>query len=217
VNWFADTLAGGRDDATFARLEAAAAKLPIGAEGLLLCPYLTGCMDPHWDPDARAAFVGLSPHHGVGHMYRAMLEAIALESARAIDAMVAAGIAADEIVAIGGGAKSALWRQIYADATGLPVRTARTIDASAVGAAMTAAVGAGIHESFATAAKAMSSLEPPTLPDPRKKEHYAALAQLQGEVYRANAALFARLKPLREGMPPSQAAPTPLPAQAAMR
>lgn len=217
VNWFADTLAGGRDDATFARLEAAAANLPIGAEGLLLCPYLTGCMDPHWDPDARAAFVGLSPHHGIGHLYRAMLEAITLESARAIDAMVAAGIAADEIVAIGGGAKSALWRQIYADATGLPVRTGRTIDASAVGAAMTAAVGAGIHESFAAAAMAMSSLEPPTLPDPRMKQHYTALAQLQGEVYRANAALFARLKPLREGALPSEAAPSSLPAQAAKR
>jgi xylulokinase len=216
VNWFADTLAGGRDDATFARLEAAAAKLPVGAEGLLLCPYLTGCMDPHWDPDARAAFVGLSPHHGIGHLYRAMLEAITLESARAIDAMVAAGIAADEIVAIGGGAKSALWRQIYADATGLPVRTGRTIDASAVGAAMTAAVGAGIHESFAAAAKAMSSLEPPILPDPRMKEQYAALAALQGEVYRANAALFARLKPLREGAPPSQVASPPQPAQAAV-
>jgi xylulokinase len=216
VNWFADTLAGSRDDATFARLEESAAKLPVGAEGLLLCPYLTGCMDPHWDPDARAAFVGLSPHHGIGHLYRAMLEAITLESARAIDAMVAAGIAADEIVAIGGGAKSALWRQIYADATGLPVRTGRTIDASAIGAAMTAAVGAGIHESFAAAAKAMSSLEPPTLPDPRMKEQYAALAALQGDVYRANAALFARLKPLRDGVLPSAEALSPRPAQAAL-
>ncbi len=156
-------------------------------------------MDPHWDPDARAAFVGLSAHHGVGHMYRAMLEAITLESARSIAAMVAAGIAADEIVAIGGGARSALWRQIYADATGLPVMTGRTVDASAVGAAMTAAVGAGIHPSFAEAAQAMSSLEPPTLPDPRVSERYAALAELHGEAYRANAALFARLAPWRLG------------------
>lgn len=199
INWFAETLAGGQDQANFARLEAAAASLPIGAEGLLLCPYLSGCMDPHWDPDARAAFVGLSAHHGLGHMYRAMLEAITLESARAIAAMVAAGIEADEIVAIGGGARSALWRQIYADATGLPVMTGRTVDASAVGAAMTAAVGAGIHPSFAEAAHAMSSLEPATMPDPRAKERYTALAGLQDEAYRANAALFARLAPWRLG------------------
>lgn len=199
LNWFVDALAGGQDAATFARLEAAAAAIPIGAEGLLLCPYLSGCMNPHWDPDARAAFVGLSANHGVGHMYRAMLEAITLESAGAIAAMAAAGIAAREIVAIGGGARSALWRQIYADATGLPVMTGRTVDASAVGAAMTAAVGAGIHDSFAAAARTMSRLEPPTLPDPSVRDRYGALAELQGEVYRANATLFARLAPWRLG------------------
>jgi xylulokinase len=199
LNWFAGAMAGGQDAATFARLEEAAARLPIGAEGLLLCPYLSGCMDPHWDPNARAAYVGLSANHGIGHMYRAMLEAITLESARAIAAMVEAGIAAEEIVAIGGGARSALWRQIYADATGLPVLTGRTVDASAVGAAMTAAVGAGLHPGFAAAAQAMSRLEPATQPEPAAGERYAALAELHGEVYRANAALFARLAPWRMG------------------
>src|SRR5690606_32012297 len=83
INWFVDNFAGGRDPAIFERLEAAATALPVGAEGLVMCPYLTGCMDPHWDPDARAAFVGLSGHHTPGHMYRALLEAITLESARA--------------------------------------------------------------------------------------------------------------------------------------
>lgn len=214
VNWFADTLAGGHDAATFERLENSARALTIGAEGLLLCPYMSGCMDPHWDPDARAAFIGLSAHHGLGHMYRAMLEAIALESARAITAMVEAGIAADEIVAIGGGAQSPLWRRIYADATGLPVRTGQTIDASAVGAAMSAAVGAGIHESFAGAASAMSSLGAPTLPDPTVKPAYDALSALQGEVYRANAQLFAKLRPWRNR---ALSAPAPSPPAAVAR
>lgn len=193
VNWFVDNLAAGRGDDVFAELEAAAAGLPVGAEGLLLCPYLTGCMDPHWDPDARAAFVGLSPHHTRGHMYRAMLEAITLESARAIEAMDAAGIPAREIVAIGGGARSALWRQMYADATGLPVMAGKTIDASAVGAAMTAGVGAGLFGSFAEAARAMSRLEPPTMPDRHRRQVWRQLSDLQAEVYGANAPVFARL------------------------
>lgn len=199
LNWFADTMTGSHDGAVFEQLEQKVSALPPGAEGLVFCPYLSGCMDPHWDTDARAAFIGLSAHHGAGHMYRAVLEAITFESARAIDAMRDHGIAATEIVAIGGGAKSALWRRIYADATGLPVRTAQTVDASAVGAAMTAAVGAGLHRSFADAAQAMSSLGEPTIPHLQAKSHYDALSALQGEAYRANAALFAKLQPWRSG------------------
>lgn len=202
INWFVDNLAGGRGDEVFAQLEAAAAELPVGAEGLLLCPYLTGCMDPHWDPDARAAFVGLSAHHTLGHMYRAMLEAIALESTRAIEAMVSAGIPAREIVAIGGGAKSALWRQLYADATGLPVMAGKTVDASALGAAMTAGVGAGLFTSFAEAARAMSRLETPVLPDRHARRSWQDLSALQGEVYQANAAVFAKLAKWRGARTP---------------
>lgn len=197
VNWLLETLLGSHEAGDFARLEREAAALPIGAEGLLLCPYLVGCMDPHWNPDARAAFVGLSGHHRRGHFYRATLEGITLEVARAIAAMVAAGIPAREIVAIGGGAKSALWRQIVADTTGLPVLTGRTVDASALGAAISAAVGAGLFEGFAEAARAMSRLEPATLPDPSQAAPYRQLSELQGEVYRCNAEIFTRLKPLR--------------------
>ncbi len=210
INWFVDNFAGGRDPAIFERLEAAATALPVGAEGLVVCPYLTGCMDPHWDPDARAAFVGLSGHHTLGHMYRALLEAITLESARAIEAMAEAGMDSQEIVAIGGGAKSALLRRLYADATGLPVMAGRTIDASAVGAAMTAAVGAGLFAGFAEAARAMSSLEPATLPDRHERPKYRALSELQGDVYRCNAALFAKLAALRtSAATPSPAEPRP--------
>lgn len=197
VNWLLETLLGSHDGVDFERLEEAAASLPIGSEGLLLCPYLIGCMDPHWDPEARAAFIGLSGNHRPGHLYRATLEGLTLEVARAIAAMIAAGIPAREIVAIGGGAKSALWRQIVADATGLPVLTGRTVDASAVGAAMSAAVGAGLFDGFAEAARAMSSLEAVTEPNPEVAAQYRALSDLQGEVYRCNAEIFSRLKPLR--------------------
>ena len=186
INWFVDTLAGGRDSPdVFARLEAEAADLPVGSEGVTVSPYLSGCMDPHWDPDARAAFLGLAPHHGLGHLYRASLEALTLESARCIASMDAAGLAPAKIVAVGGGAASALWRAMLADATGLPLSVSRSVEASSLGAAMAAAAGLGWHASLADAAQAMSAQGDVTAPSPAGAAAWAALAERQARAYRA--------------------------------
>ena len=82
VNYMVDTFAGGRQEpGVFERLATAVASIPVGAEGLLICPYLTGCMDPHWNPEARATVTGLGLHHTAAHLYQAVLEALTLEAA----------------------------------------------------------------------------------------------------------------------------------------
>jgi xylulokinase len=185
VNWFIDAFAGGRDDAgVFARLEEQAAALPVGAEGVTVCPYLSGCMDPHWDPSARAAFLGLAPHHGIGHLYRAVLEALTLESARCVAAMAAEGLAPQRIVAVGGGAASALWRRMIADATGLPLAVSGSLEASSLGAGMSAAVGAGWFAGFDEAASAMSREGPTTAPDLAARSAWSVLSARQAAAYR---------------------------------
>jgi xylulokinase len=188
VDWFVDGFAGGRDApdraALFAKLEAMAAEIPIGAEGALVCPYLTGCMDPHWDADARASISGLGPHHGLGHLYRAVLEALTLEIARCVDAMREQGLAPERIVAVGGGAASALWRRMLADATGLPLAVSTSLEASSAGAAMAAAAGAGWYGSIAEAAAGMASESAPTDPDPSVRDAWAALSRKQAAAYR---------------------------------
>ncbi len=185
VNWFIDAFAGGRDDpAVFARLEAAAAAIPVGAEGVTVSPYLIGCMDPHWDPAARASIGGLGPGHGSAHVYRAILEALTLESARCVAAMRAAGVAADKVLAVGGGAQSALWLRMVADATGLPVARSASVEASALGAGMSAAVGAGWFAGFAEAAAAMSREESALAPDPAARAAWDAASARQAASYR---------------------------------
>ncbi|MFN3615162.1 MAG: xylulokinase [Rubrimonas sp.] len=185
INWFVDAFAGGRaDPAVFARLEAAAAAAPIGCEGLAMAPYLTGCMDPHWDPRARASFVGLSPAHGLGHLYRAVLEALTLESARCVRAMARAGLGPERILAVGGGAQSALWMRMIADASGLPVTRSASPEASSLGAAISAAVGLGWFADFAAAAAAMSAEGPTLEPDPTVADLWAEADARQAAAYR---------------------------------
>lgn len=182
TDWLAERFLGGRD--RFAELEAEAAALPVGSEGLTVCPYLNGAMDPHWDTDATAAITGLQPHHGPAHLFRAALEAMTLESARCVASMRREGLEAETIVAVGGGAHNALWLRMYADATGLPVSVSRSLEASALGAGISAAVGAGLHPDFETAAAAMSRADPAAAPDPAARAAWDALERRQAAAYR---------------------------------
>ena len=193
TRWFRDTFFGTSPDTIYDELEAAASVLPIGSDGLLTLPYWSGCADPHWDPDARGCMVGITAAHGAAHVYRSILEALTLETARSARAMEAAGVAVKELVAIGGGAQSALWVQMVADATARPVRVCETVQASSLGAGMLAAVGGGWFATPHEAAQAMSGSTRTIEPDSQRSARYRELSDVQGELYLANSGMFARL------------------------
>jgi xylulokinase len=184
----------------FSTLEAEAAASPIGARGLVLVPYWSGCMPPYWDTSARGVIAGLSASHGRGDVYRAMLEGIALEQAmvtRRIGAAV--GRPVDHYTAIGGGASSDLWCQILADASGLAVQRSGTVEASSLGAAMAAAVGAGWFPSIAQAANAMAGRAVRTFePRPQAVARYAELGAIYEELWPALSAWNRRLSAFAE-------------------
>ena len=126
-----------------AALDRLAAEVQPGCEGLLFLPALTGAMAPEWVPTARGCFYGLTMAHGSRHLARAMLEGCAFAMRDVIERLRAMGLAINTITLLGGGARSAIWAQIRADATGLPVLVPHETDSSAVGAAMLAGVAAG--------------------------------------------------------------------------
>jgi xylulokinase len=186
--------------ACYERLEAAADAIPPGSEGLLLLPYWGGVMPPHWDLDARGAMVGLCADHGRGHLYRALIEGIALDTASGYAAIEAVtGEPVREIVVIGGGAHSPLWRRIVADATGREVLVSDTVEASSLGAGMLAAVAAGWYASPAEAARAMQGRTHDRLtPDNHRVALYAELREIYDGLYPALRQSFARLARLKE-------------------
>jgi len=142
-------------------------------------------MTPYWDQDARGCLVGLNATHRAAHLYRALLEGIALEQAM-VTGMIQhdTGIRIEEFVAIGGGAASDLWCQIIADACGKPVKRSRTVEASSLGAAMCAAAGAGWFHSVAAAAEAMhGEITRETEPCAPRQARYAELLEIYREIY----------------------------------
>lgn len=185
MNWFLDTFGGDRSDpAIFTRLEQEAAALPIGSDGVTVCPYLFGCMNPHWDGNATASFSGMGSRHKMAHLYRASLEAITLEFARALHKMRATGQPADRIFAIGGGAQNQLWLRMIADSTGLSVIRSLSNEASALGAGILAAVGVGWYPDFKIATAAMTQSAGAIEPDPATAQAWARVSIRQQAAYR---------------------------------
>ncbi|MFV0493363.1 MAG: xylulokinase [Pseudorhodobacter sp.] len=196
VDWVVRNFIGGDTSAeAFARLEAAARDIPVGAEGLLVSPYLSGCMNPHWSGEARAAFFGMKPEHGPGHLYRAVLESLTGEVARALQDMRAEGVVVKTIIAVGGGANSTMWLKMISDATGLPVKVSSSLEASSLGAGMTAAVGLGWYDDFETAAAGMSSAEDAQSPSDRDRAAWQDLLERQDRLNRIVVAEAALAKP----------------------
>ena len=197
VNWFVDQFVPeGRNDPTvFSRLDTAAQEIPIGCDGLLIQPYWSGVMDPYWDVSARGVTLGQSGSHKLAHFYRAILEGITLDQVMRIRALEkASGQSIDHYVAIGGGASSPLWRQMLADASNKPVLITDTVEASALGAGMTAAFGAGWFSSIAEAASQMAGHDTQVIePQAPASERYADLLNIYENVYDACADINRRL------------------------
>jgi xylulokinase len=170
----------------YRRLEKEAEQIPVGSNGLLHLPYLCGAMNPYWDTNARGAFIGLSSSHTRGHIYRSILEGIAFEQLLAVSEVEqAVGIKVTELVAIGGGAASQLWCSILADVTGKNIFVPENTEASGLGAAITAAVGAGWYRTFKEAAKEMTGTGKEIKPDEQNHEKYLRLFANYIKIYPA--------------------------------
>lgn len=188
IDWFARELGGSRGgshEQVLRRLEAEAAQSPIGGGGIALLPFWQGSMTPHWDAKARGVIAGISGSTSRGDIYRALLEGVVLDQAGALEkAMAAMNGKLSRIIAIGGGTASQLLVQILADAINVPVCKAGISEASALGAAMCAAKGAGWFGTLREASRAMSQHDlTVTGPIPANAARYAELRRIHDDLW----------------------------------
>ena len=160
--WFRDEIASlEKQDAerrgldVYEILNEMIAATPAGAKGLLMLPYFASAGTPRWNSLARGALIGLTFAHSKACMARAFIEGITLEFRDMMESLKKSNLAPKSICIIGGPTKSALWNQIQASIYNMPVHTLLFADASVLGAAMTAAVGAKCFNSIGEAASVM--------------------------------------------------------------
>jgi xylulokinase len=167
--WYRDQVAR---DASAQALDAEAASVPPGADGVTFLPYLQGERTPHRDASARGAFLGLSLAHSRAHLTRAVLEGVAFALRDSVTILRELGLSPDELLLTGGGAKSAFVRRLQAEVYGVPVTTVNREEGPAYGAALLAAVGAGAFPSVADAARATLTRSAPERPAAGAHEAY---------------------------------------------
>ncbi len=179
-----------RGDDPYFLLTAEAALAGPGAEGLFFLPYMTGERTPHFDPDAKAAWIGLTVRHGRPHMIRSLLEGATFAMRDSLELIREMGVTIEQVRVSGGGARNALWRQIQADIYGCDVHTLNSSEGPAFGVALLAQVGTGGFSSVPEACDATIRLVDSTTVDPRAKHYYERAYTVYRQLYQDLRASF---------------------------
>lgn len=200
MNWFRKNL--GAADEVRAEMEGTdvwteiyslAEQCPPGNSGVCLLPFFQGANGPFWDIDARGILFGLHTDHGRPEIVRAIIEGLAYESRRQVELMEkGTGTKVSSVRMYGGSAVSDIWNQVFSDVLGVPVEIPNTVETTALGAAISAAVGVGLFDSCSEAGDKMVSVRKSYEPDETQVGLYGEFyAEIYEPLYRNNAALFA--------------------------
>ena len=179
LSWLKETFFAGQ---SYDTLNAEAAKIPAGSDGLLWGPYLLGERTPHLDPQVRAGFACIGVGSTAGHFVRAVLEGVAYSLQDTFTLFAELGIPVSGIRLGGGGARGALWRRIQAGIYGHPVEVLTAEEGGAFGCALMAGVGAGhwanLDQACAQAIEVAQRINPDPADLAAYKTGYAAWRKL---------------------------------------
>ena len=152
LSWFRDTFGG---DKPFETIVHDAASSPIGANGVLFAPYLSGERTPYFDPHVRGGFIGISNGTTFNDFARSVLEGIVFSLNDVLNLYRQFGVLPTEVIAIGGGAKNRFWAQMQADIFDLPLKVPIVDEGPGYGAALVASVAAGWYPDVSSAIDAL--------------------------------------------------------------
>jgi len=169
-------------------LDMQAERAPVGSNGLIFLPYLSGERTPHADPDARGVFFGISYPHNSDHFIRAIMEGVAFSQLDCFSLMKELNINTDQIILSGGGSRSHIWRQIIADVLNKKVITLKIDQSPSFGAAIIAGKGCGIFPDLMVISdKIISNIDEENHPVDKNVKIY-------NKIYRIYKSLYNNLK-----------------------
>ncbi len=165
-------------------LTAAAEKIDIGESGIVALDWMNGRRTPDANQALKGAVTGLSLGSDAPRIFRALVEATVFGSKKIIDRFISEGLRIDAVIALGGVAKkSPFVMQVMADVLNMSIKVARSEQTVALGAAMFAAVVAGLYDNVEQAQKGMGAgFDAVYEPIPENAEKYKVLYEAYGSL-----------------------------------
>lgn len=199
MNWLKNTLCGleikeaaEKGISPYRLIDEKVLNSPPGANHLLFLPYLLGERSPRWNPDARAAFIGLKMTSTSQDIYRAVLEGVGY-NLKAIMDIFNAEVPINEVIMIGGGAKGSVWLQILADIWQKTLLVPQYLEeATSMGAAICGGVGIGVFQNFKVIHR-FNPVKSEIQPRPEYKEIYDKLYNIFNKAYDAMMPIYREL------------------------
>ncbi len=187
--WWMDDILGTAD---YGAQQASIEKL--GENHVFFLPYLMGERSPHNDPNARAAFIGMTMDTVRADMTQAVLEGVAFALRDSLEVAKSLGIHPERAKICGGGAKSPLWKRIIANVLNLKVDVIESEEGPALGGAMLAAVACGAYASVEEIAAKVVKIVDTVEPEPELAAKYDAKYAQFKEIYPACKPIFGLIK-----------------------
>lgn len=187
ISWFRDVLgesyikmAEEQVMSAETMLSLEAEKVPAGSDGLMTVLEWLAPVDAQYK---KGVMIGFDGRHTRAHMYRSLLEAVALTLKKHVDDMCnEINVSLDKLIITGGGSNSDLFMQIFADVFNMPVVRNEVNGAAGVGSAICAAVATGVYASFEEAVENMVRIKDTFTPNPENVELYAKMLPIYGSI-----------------------------------
>jgi xylulokinase len=180
LKWWVERI--NKENDTVSLLEEAKDTKPN--QKLVFLPYLMGERTPYSDPDAKGTFVGMDMNTTREDMTRAVLEGVAFGLRDSLEIIKDMNMPINDVRLIGGGARSNLWKQIIADIFNMPIGEINTNQGGALGAAILAAVGAGVYPDVKTGCKQMVRVVDAISPDKENVQVYDSVYKKYRDLYK---------------------------------
>ena len=172
-------------ESSYVVIDKLASEVPIGSNGVVYVPYLMGERTPHLDPFARAAFVGLGGANTREDMLRATMEGVGFALKDSLEIFASLDVNPSKTVLCGGGAKSALWRNMLTDIFSTETCTSSSTESCALGAAILAGVASGVYKTVKEGCKKTIFENDSLTPNAQNAEKYNKYYNVFKKIYPA--------------------------------
>ena len=180
LKWLRETM---MPELSFEDMSELAAKSPVGSNGVIFLPYMSGERSPIWDKKAKGVYFGLDYARTRSDIIRATMEGVAFALRHNIETAEEAGAYIDSMNPVGGCANSPVWMRIKSDVTGKPLNVPGSDNGTPLGAAMLAGIGVGIYGDYRDAIDSAVRIRASYEPDMENRDKYARYYAVYRELY----------------------------------